>query len=808
MSPTSHQGRSPRSSILLLLCCVSLSASCSGAQSPMAVPEGKADKSGENEATDELKSSPSPAPMVESAKAKKEEGKVGKREAPGNKPMSYGAAMRKASTEADRDTPAQDQSVVETAEAALRSWFPETFLWEPVVATDARGQALVDLTVPDSLTSWRVLALAHSREGEQTGGLARFSSTMPVYADVVLPSQARVGDRLQLPVQVVNNTARPGQEQLGVNVQGAASGSAGGSLSMAPWASAVRFVEVKANTPGQATVSLKLGTTDRVERELRIVPTGRRVSSTHGGSLGVARELEVSPSESGRPSASSMSLTVFPGPLSFVVAELAEAGLRIQRPGDLSLLDPRGSRWIPETDPTLRRLSDAAYAYALSGQGRELASKWGAKSETSGFPKQEALRALRLRAWQGILRDTRTAQGVTPLIGLAAMRTWPDDPLARGLADRLASQVASSQSSDGSFASVLSGAQVSIERALVFTAEAARLAGERQPTVQKRAQGFIARNGAIIDDPYTAAIVLASGCAPEQLQERLRKLLVEGIQTQAGGSRWLVPGPKAIRADGSAPSTIEATAQALLALSQDPESKALVQELGSSLMSTWTPTVGFGDGQTGLVVLGALARLMAEPPPESVEVILSGNGRELLRRRLELAGGFEPALLELPASTEPLPTSWRVEASPAVPGLSFAITRTDWIPSPLESRESDRIRVSHKGKAKVGEPLAIAIVAPASSSRSHEVELDLPTGFELDMDRMRMLQEQGRVASWSARDGHLSLKTPKATDSLSWTVEISAIPSFAGHFEGGEASLDLGRKERFHAAVPSVEVAL
>ncbi|HEX8819018.1 MAG TPA: alpha-2-macroglobulin family protein, partial [Archangium sp.] len=59
-----------------------------------------------------------------------------------------------------------------------RAWFPETFLFEPLVVTDASGLASVPVKVPDRLTQWRVLALAHSRSGAQAGAVARFAGTL------------------------------------------------------------------------------------------------------------------------------------------------------------------------------------------------------------------------------------------------------------------------------------------------------------------------------------------------------------------------------------------------------------------------------------------------------------------------------------------------------------------------------------------------------------------------------------------------------------------------------------------------------
>ena len=92
------------------------------------------------------------------------------------------------------------------AETVTRAWFPETFLFEPLVVTDAAGKAEVRVRVPDRLTSWRVLALAHSRSGAQGGAIARFLGTLPTYVDLVVPDTLVNGDEVRLPIQIVNTT--------------------------------------------------------------------------------------------------------------------------------------------------------------------------------------------------------------------------------------------------------------------------------------------------------------------------------------------------------------------------------------------------------------------------------------------------------------------------------------------------------------------------------------------------------------------------------------------------------------------------
>ncbi|MBA2320950.1 MAG: hypothetical protein H0V89_07335, partial [Deltaproteobacteria bacterium] len=97
-----------------------------------------------------------------------------------------------------------DDDEQSAAESRLRAWFPEAFHWQPLVETGPDGRADVAITVPDQLTTWRVLALAHDRSGRQSGAVHPFDSRLALYADPVVPAWLHVGDRLALPIQLVN----------------------------------------------------------------------------------------------------------------------------------------------------------------------------------------------------------------------------------------------------------------------------------------------------------------------------------------------------------------------------------------------------------------------------------------------------------------------------------------------------------------------------------------------------------------------------------------------------------------------------
>ncbi len=86
----------------------------------------------------------------------------------------------------------------------LRQYFPETMLWLPDEVTDANGALHLEFPVADSITTWRVTALASSQDGRlgsATGGLRVFQD---FFIDLDLPGSLTVGDEIAVPVGIFN----------------------------------------------------------------------------------------------------------------------------------------------------------------------------------------------------------------------------------------------------------------------------------------------------------------------------------------------------------------------------------------------------------------------------------------------------------------------------------------------------------------------------------------------------------------------------------------------------------------------------
>ncbi len=92
----------------------------------------------------------------------------------------------------------------------LRTKFKPLAYYNGSVITDQRGQATVSFSLPDDVTTWRVMAVATTEDMRFGQGDNTFMTTKPLMANPVLPQFVRLGDRFDGGLTVTNTTARVG----------------------------------------------------------------------------------------------------------------------------------------------------------------------------------------------------------------------------------------------------------------------------------------------------------------------------------------------------------------------------------------------------------------------------------------------------------------------------------------------------------------------------------------------------------------------------------------------------------------------
>ncbi|MBA3539576.1 MAG: hypothetical protein H0T79_08090, partial [Deltaproteobacteria bacterium] len=106
------------------------------------------------------------------------------------------------------DTRASQQQPANQA-IAIRSNFNPLAAFSPAVKTDASGRATVDVTMPDNLTRYRVVAIAVAGDRQYGKGENAVTARLPLMVRPSPPRFLNFGDTFKLPVVVQNQTDAP-----------------------------------------------------------------------------------------------------------------------------------------------------------------------------------------------------------------------------------------------------------------------------------------------------------------------------------------------------------------------------------------------------------------------------------------------------------------------------------------------------------------------------------------------------------------------------------------------------------------------
>ncbi|MFZ5439372.1 MAG: alpha-2-macroglobulin family protein [Myxococcota bacterium] len=648
------------------------------------------------------------------------------------------------------------------AEAATRAWFPETFLFEPLVVTDADGRANVPVKVPDRLTTWRVLALAHSRQGSQAGAVASFLGTLPTYVEPVTPPFLFAGDVLQLPVQVVNTTDADVTSSLTWGASGGTLSSTGGPVRVPAGGSVMQYVTLTTTRPGTAVFKATLGSTDAVEKRIELKPAGRREEQRKGGTLAAPRTFTLTGTATPLPGTEAVRVQVYPGALGLLRNELAAA------PG-------RGG------------VAEDAYLLQLLGQAPALLRSLGAQ------PDEATIRELSLLATQRVMQYARAPSIDTATLLTEAALAHPQNPVLDRLGERLAQQVARGQRADGTCQGETGW---TLQRLLVTTADCVRAsraamgtapARQRATAVTLKASGAFERNAARVNDAYTAAAILASGAPLGGVGDSLRKLVLEKLATADDGAKYLPVDPGVVRADGLAPSTWEATALAILAL--DGSKDAPLADLGTYLLSGYSSWAGWGDGRANLVALRAAVLLFKDPVPAGVKISLSRDGKELASGSLDANTLKEVLTLEADAAGSAGAHEWSIRAEPPVPGLGYALQLVAYTPWKDEPGGGLELSTTLPPRLKAGLPANVTLTAAMPGGTPMKLALALPAGAQADSTSLTKLVSSGAITRYETEDGLLTLHLPPQANGAVWTHELEIIPTLGGTLQSGASSL-------------------
>jgi uncharacterized protein YfaS (alpha-2-macroglobulin family) len=192
----------------------------------------------------------------------------------------------------EEDGSAQAATAPDQARAPrVRNYFPETLLWKPELITDDQGRlAPLPIHLADSITTWRLSASAVSADGRLGATQLPLKVFQPFFVDLDLPVSLTRGDEVGVPVVVYNYLDRPQSVKLTLSRGNwfSLAGAAEQVLDLGPGeVRSTRFTLAveKVGTHRLRVTALAGKVGDAIERDVDVVPDGRKVETVHSGSL-------------------------------------------------------------------------------------------------------------------------------------------------------------------------------------------------------------------------------------------------------------------------------------------------------------------------------------------------------------------------------------------------------------------------------------------------------------------------------------------------------------------------------------------
>ena len=177
------------------------------------------------------------------------------------------------------------------AKITVRTQLPDTSLWAPDLQAK-QGQLQLRATLPESIGEQELIVVASDERGGVGVHRERVRVTQPVHVRADLPARLIVGEQLELPIALRNNTDARHDFVVELNGLGQTQQS---SLRVGSATSEALSLPLAASRPGTATLTVRGaggGYDDSEQRELQVVHAGVPLSSFQHGSLSKGAPLK------------------------------------------------------------------------------------------------------------------------------------------------------------------------------------------------------------------------------------------------------------------------------------------------------------------------------------------------------------------------------------------------------------------------------------------------------------------------------------------------------------------------------------
>jgi uncharacterized protein YfaS (alpha-2-macroglobulin family) len=210
----------------------------------------------------------------------------------------------------------------------LRQYFPETMFWQPEAITDADGFLRLELPMADSITTWRLTALASTQDGRLGASTIGLRVFQDFFIDLDLPIALTQNDEIAVPVGVFNYL--PETQTVNLEIEQAPwfqlLDDAAKEITIASNDIDVVYFRIKAVDFGrQALKVTALGSrmSDAIQKEVTVHPDGKPMAYTASDRLtteGATEKVEIP--GTAIPGTQHLAVKIYPGVVSQVVEGL------------------------------------------------------------------------------------------------------------------------------------------------------------------------------------------------------------------------------------------------------------------------------------------------------------------------------------------------------------------------------------------------------------------------------------------------------------------------------------------------------
>lgn len=695
----------------------------------------------------------------------------------------------------------------------VRSDFPETLYSESII-TDASGTASIDLNMADSITEWRVSALASSADGRLGGSESGIRVFQDFFVDVAFPAALTRGDEVSFPIAVYNylKTPQTVQLQLQPGAWYTALGPTTTSVQLSPGQVTGVSFPVKVNDVGLRTLTVVAtggASSDAVARSVRVVPDGKAFPVASSGSLNTPTVAQsVSFPANAVAGSQQLYVDVFPAFLAQAVqgmdSILAQPNGCFEQTTSSAWPNVLVTEYMQETDQITPEIALKAEALMSTGYQRLLTFEH-AGGGFSWFGEQDPKPFLSV-----------TAFGIMEFSDMARVHEVDDAMLARTIAWML-----SQQKADGSFEGDMSeffSFHTSALRNTAFTAWALASAGATGPAVQS-ALGYVKANLGSNDDAYTLGIVanaLALGAPNDpaladvlEVLETLKQVDGDAVHWDAGDTQTNFYGggddaavastalvTHAMLVAGAFPSTVE-DALHYLTSKKDPSGN-----FGSTQATIWTLRTLLLAAKKGTT--GAVGDLTISVDGSPIQTVALSEQQSDVMTRVDLSSlastGQHQVTLDFIGTGKP---SYNLVSSHHIP----------WAEVPAEPTGPLSIDVGYdKTDLFVNDSVKATVTVANNEAVTQNmvlVTLGIAPGFTLDTADLQPYLDSGALSKFETTGRQLILYitalAPNATQVFEYDLQASMpVTAVDG---GAEARLYYEPEKKARAAAQPIKVA-